>query len=73
MATLGGGPLCWLANPSQPGTLGGFLARARRRPPPSPMAPRPGTLMHLATEILKREAGGVDINQHPLSRRRARK
>jgi tripartite-type tricarboxylate transporter receptor subunit TctC len=66
VATLGGGPLCWLANPSQPGTLAGFLAAARAaRPPLAYGSPGTGTLMHLATEILKREAGGVDINHIP--------
>jgi tripartite-type tricarboxylate transporter receptor subunit TctC len=65
VATLGGGPLCWLANPSQPATLADFLAAARAaRPPLSYGSPGTGTLMHLATEILKREAG-VAISHIP--------
>ncbi|NKC33649.1 Bug family tripartite tricarboxylate transporter substrate binding protein [Falsiroseomonas selenitidurans] len=66
VATLGGGPLCWLAHPGQPGTLADFLAKARTaRPPLAYGSPGTGTLMHLATEILKREAGGVEINHIP--------
>jgi tripartite-type tricarboxylate transporter receptor subunit TctC len=58
VAMLGGGPLCWLAHPSQPATLADFLAAARGANPPLAYgSPGTGTLMHLATEILKREAG----------------
>jgi tripartite-type tricarboxylate transporter receptor subunit TctC len=65
VATLGGGPLCWLANPSQPATLAEFLAAARGASPPLAYgSPGTGTLMHLATEILKREAG-VSISHIP--------
>jgi tripartite-type tricarboxylate transporter receptor subunit TctC len=65
VATLGGGPLCWLAHPSQPATLADFLAAARvANPPLSYGSPGTGTLMHLATEILKREAG-VSIGHVP--------
>jgi tripartite-type tricarboxylate transporter receptor subunit TctC len=66
VAELGGGPLCWLANPQQPDTLPEFLAAARAaRPPMAYGSPGTGTLMHLATEILKREAGGVELNHVP--------
>jgi tripartite-type tricarboxylate transporter receptor subunit TctC len=66
VATLGGGPLCWLAHPSQPGTLAEFLAAARRAQPVLAYgSPGTGTLMHLATEVLKREAGGVEISHVP--------
>jgi tripartite-type tricarboxylate transporter receptor subunit TctC len=66
VATLGGGPLCWLAHPSQPGTLAAFLAAARAaRPPLAYGSPGTGTLMHLATEVLKREGGGVEIAHVP--------
>ncbi len=66
VAQLGGGPLCWMANASQPGTLAEFLAAARTaRPPLAYGSPGTGTLMHLATEVLKREAGGVDIAHIP--------
>lgn len=66
VAALGGGPLCWLVHPAQPGTLGDFLAAAKAaRPPMAYGSPGTGTLMHLATEILKREAGGVELNHVP--------
>ncbi|WP_372618725.1 Bug family tripartite tricarboxylate transporter substrate binding protein [Falsiroseomonas sp.] len=66
VAELGGGPLCWLVHPQQPGTLSEFLAAARAAQPPMAYgSPGTGTLMHLATEILKREAGGVQINHIP--------
>jgi tripartite-type tricarboxylate transporter receptor subunit TctC len=66
VAALGGGPLCWLVNPGQPGTLAEFLDAARRAPAPlSYGSPGSGTLMHLATEILKRDAGGVPLGHVP--------
>jgi tripartite-type tricarboxylate transporter receptor subunit TctC len=58
VAQLGGGPLCWLAHPARPATLAEFLAAAgAARPPLAYGSPGTGTLMHLATEVLKREAG----------------
>lgn len=66
VAELGGGPLCWLVHPSQPSTLADFMAAAKAaRPPMAYGSPGTGTLMHLATEILKREAGGVALNHVP--------
>jgi tripartite-type tricarboxylate transporter receptor subunit TctC len=66
VAELGGGPLCWLAHPQLPSTLAAFLEAAKAaRPPMAYGSPGTGTLMHLATEILKREAGGVEINHVP--------
>jgi tripartite-type tricarboxylate transporter receptor subunit TctC len=66
VATLGGGPLCWLAHPSQPASLPALLAAARAaRPPMAYGSPGTGTLMHLATEILKREAGAVELSHVP--------
>jgi tripartite-type tricarboxylate transporter receptor subunit TctC len=66
VAALGGGLITWLAHPGQPATLAGFLDAARRAQPPlSYGSPGSGTLMHLATEILKREAGGVPLTHVP--------
>jgi tripartite-type tricarboxylate transporter receptor subunit TctC len=66
VAELGGGPLAWLVNPAQPVTLAAFLDAARQaRPPLAYGSPGTGTLMHVATELLKREAGGVPITHVP--------
>jgi tripartite-type tricarboxylate transporter receptor subunit TctC len=66
VAELGGGPLCWLVNPTQPATLGQFLAASRgANPPLSYGSPGTGTLMHLATEILKREGNAGTITHVP--------
>jgi len=66
VAELGGGPLCWLVHPAQPGTLGQFLAASRgANPPLSYGSPGTGTLMHLATEILKREGNAGTITHVP--------
>ncbi|MBU8545514.1 MULTISPECIES: Bug family tripartite tricarboxylate transporter substrate binding protein [Roseomonadaceae] len=66
VATLGGGPLCWLAHPGQPATLAAFLTAARGANPPLAYgSPGTGTLMHLATEILKRESGATSLSHIP--------
>jgi tripartite-type tricarboxylate transporter receptor subunit TctC len=66
VATLGGGPLCWMAHPSQPATLQAFLAAARTANPPLAYgSPGSGTIMHIATEMLKREAGAPTLNHVP--------
>jgi tripartite-type tricarboxylate transporter receptor subunit TctC len=66
VAALGGGPLAWLAHPSRPPALRDFLASARGAQPPLAYgSPGTGTLMHIATELLKREAGGVEIAHVP--------
>jgi len=65
-AELGGGPLCWLAHPSRPATLPAFLAAARTANPTlSYGSPGSGTIMHLATELLKQQAGRVTITHVP--------
>jgi tripartite-type tricarboxylate transporter receptor subunit TctC len=65
VAALGGGPLCWMVT-----RAAGHARRvpgrgARAQPPMAYGSPGTGTLMHLATEILKREAGGVEISHVP--------
>jgi tripartite-type tricarboxylate transporter receptor subunit TctC len=66
VAELGGGPVAWLVNPSQPATLAAFLDAARRAQPPLAYgSPGSGTLLHVATELLKREAGGVTLTHVP--------
>lgn len=66
IAELGGGPLCWLAHPSRPASLREFLAAARTANPPlSYGSPGSGTMMHLATELLKQQAGGVALTHVP--------
>ena len=65
VAELGGGPLCWLAHPSQPGTLAALFAASRGGAALSYGSPGSGTLMHLATEILKREGQAGTITHVP--------
>ena len=66
VAALGGGPLAWLAHPAQPSTIGGFMAAAQSaRAPLSYGSPGTGTLLHLATELLKARAGGVPLTHVP--------
>ncbi len=66
VAALGGGPLAWLAHPAQPATIGGFMAAAKAAPRPlSYGSPGTGTLLHLATELLKARAGGVPLTHVP--------
>lgn len=66
IAELGGGPLCWLAHPSRPASLREFLVAARNANPPlSCGSPGSGTMMHLATELLKQQAGGVALTHVP--------
>ncbi len=66
VAALGGGPLAWLVHPAQPTTMAAFLEAARRSPAPlSYGSPGSGTLMHLATEIIRRDAGGVPLTHVP--------
>lgn len=58
VAEIGGGPLAWVANPSQPATLAAFMAAAKAAQPPlSYGSPGTGTLMHLATELIKQRTG----------------
>jgi tripartite-type tricarboxylate transporter receptor subunit TctC len=66
IAELGGGPLCWLAHPSRPASLREFLVAARNANPPlSYGSPGSGTMMHLATELLKQQAVGVALTHVP--------
>ena len=66
VAQLGGGPLAWLVHPSQPATLPDFFAAARSAQPILAYGSAgTGTLMHIATELLKREAGGVPLTHVP--------
>jgi tripartite-type tricarboxylate transporter receptor subunit TctC len=66
VAELGGGPLAWLVHPGQPATLPAFMAAARTaRPPLSYGSPGTGTLMHLATELMKQRAGNVPLTHVP--------
>jgi tripartite-type tricarboxylate transporter receptor subunit TctC len=66
VAALGGGPLAWLVNPAQPATLPAFFTAARAAQPVLAYgSPGTGTLMHIATELLKREAGGVPLTHVP--------
>jgi tripartite-type tricarboxylate transporter receptor subunit TctC len=66
VAILGGAPVVFIAHPSLPATLKGVLEQARAQPGKLRYgSPGSGTLMHLAAERLKREAGGVDIEHIP--------
>jgi tripartite-type tricarboxylate transporter receptor subunit TctC len=65
VAILGGAPVVFIAHPSLPGTLKAVLEQARATPGKLRYgSPGAGTLMHLAAERLKREAG-VDIEHIP--------
>lgn len=66
VATLGGGPLVWLAHPSRPSTLPTLLRAARdANPPLSYGSPGSGTLMHLATELMQLRMGGIRLTHVP--------
>jgi tripartite-type tricarboxylate transporter receptor subunit TctC len=66
VAILGGAPVVFIAHPSLPPTLKSVLEQARANPGKFRYgSPGSGTLMHLAAERLKREAGGVDIEHIP--------
>jgi tripartite-type tricarboxylate transporter receptor subunit TctC len=66
VAILGGAPVVFIAHPSLPPTLKDVLEQARSNPGKLRYgSPGAGTLMHLAAERLKREAGGVDIEHIP--------
>ncbi|MBR0648952.1 tripartite tricarboxylate transporter substrate binding protein [Roseomonas terrae] len=66
VAEIGGGPLAWVVHPSQPATLAAFMAAAKTAQPPlSYGSPGTGTLMHLATELMKQGAGNVPMTHVP--------
>lgn len=66
VAIVGGAAVVLIAHPSLPPTLKGVLDLARANPGKLRYgSPGGGTLMHIAAERLKREAGGVDIQHIP--------
>lgn len=66
VAIVGGAAIVLIASPSLPPTLKGVLDFARANPGKLRYgSPGSGTMMHLAAERLKKEAGGVDIQHIP--------
>jgi tripartite-type tricarboxylate transporter receptor subunit TctC len=66
VAIVGGAAIVFAANPSMPGDLRAVMAEARAKPGRLRYgSPGSGTMMHIAAERLKREAGGVDITHIP--------
>lgn len=66
VAIVGGAAIVFAANPSMPGDLKAVLAEARAKPGRLRYgSPGSGTMMHIAAERLKREAGGADITHIP--------
>lgn len=66
VAALGGGPLCWLAHPSQPADFAAFVRASRTAQPPKTYgSPGAGTLMHIATELLKQGVGNLPLTHVP--------
>jgi len=66
VAIVGGAPIVLVVQPSMPATLKGVVDMARANPGKLRYgSPGEGTMMHLATERVKREAGDVDIQHIP--------
>jgi tripartite-type tricarboxylate transporter receptor subunit TctC len=66
VAIVGGAPIVFVTQPSMPPTLKGIVELARANPGKLRYgSPGDGTMMHLATERVKREAGDVDIQHIP--------
>jgi len=66
VAIVGGAPIVFIANPSLPPTLKEIVDQARANPGKFRYgSPGQGTMMHLAAERLKKEAGDVDIDHIP--------
>jgi len=66
VAIVGGAAVVFIAHPALPGTLREVLAQAKANPGKLRYgSPGSGTLMHIAAERLKREAGGLDIQHIP--------
>ena len=66
VAIVGGAAIVFAANPAMPGDLRAVMAEARARPGRLRYgSPGSGTMMHIAAERLKREAGGLDITHIP--------
>jgi tripartite-type tricarboxylate transporter receptor subunit TctC len=66
IAEVGASPVIFAVHPSVPGDLKAVIARAKANPGKLQYAsPGTGTYLHLAMEMLKHEAGGVDITHIP--------
>jgi tripartite-type tricarboxylate transporter receptor subunit TctC len=66
VAIVGGAAIVFIAHPSLPPTLREVIAQARANPGKLRYgSPGSGTLMHIAAERLKREAGNVQIDHIP--------
>ena len=66
VAIVGGAAIVFIAHPSLPATLKEVIAQARSNPGKLRYAsPGSGTMMHIAAERLKREAGNVQIGHIP--------
>lgn len=66
IAEVGASPVVFAVHPSVPGDLKAVIAFAKANPGKLQYAsPGTGTYLHLAMEMLKREAGGVDITHIP--------
>ena len=66
VAIVGGAAIVFIAHPSLPATLKEVIAQARANPGRLRYgSPGSGTMMHIAAERLKREAGGVQIDHIP--------
>jgi len=66
IAEVGASPVIFAVHPSVPGGLKAVMAYAKANPGKLQYAsPGTGTYLHLAMEMLKHEAGGVDITHIP--------
>lgn len=66
VAIVGGAAIVFIAHPSLPATLKEVVAQARANPGKLRYgSPGSGTMMHIAAERLKREAGNVQIDHIP--------
>jgi len=66
VAIVGGAAIAFIAHPSLPATLKEVVAQARSNPGKLRYgSPGSGTMMHIAAERLKREAGNVQIDHIP--------
>jgi tripartite-type tricarboxylate transporter receptor subunit TctC len=66
VAIVGGAAIVFIAHPSLPPTLREVIAQARANPGKLRYgSPGSGTMMHIAAERLKREAGNVQIDHIP--------
>ena len=66
IAIVGGAPVVLVVHPSMPATMRGVVDKARGNPGKLRYgSPGDGTMLHLAVERMKREAGGIDIQHIP--------